>query len=142
MKNQYLQKALRRKSNIEDTLRSKLLSAKRTINTNNSKINKLKLENLSLKQGQGSESRQLKRSLVALRYKYYKSKISYKIHEQKWKKENKELKEKICLMKIENDMLQCNLEEWVREEEFLKCINAKSDDKTYNIACRKAVYCC
>ena len=45
-------------------------------------------------------------------------------------------------MKIENDMLQCNLEEWVREEESLKCINAKSDDKTYNIACRKAVYCC
>ena len=33
-------------------------------------------------------------------------------------------------MKIENDMLQCNLEEWVREEESLKCINAKSDDKT------------
>ena len=142
MKNQYLQKALRRKSNIEVTLRSKLLSAKRTINTNNSKINKLKLENLSLKQGQGSESRQLKRSLFALRYEYYKSKISYKIHEQKWKKENKELKEKIRLMKIENDMLQCNLEEWVREEESLKCINAKSDDKTYNIACHKAVYCC
>ena len=45
-------------------------------------------------------------------------------------------------MKIENDMLQCNLEEWVREEESLKCINAKSDDKTYNIACHKAVYCC
>ena len=109
MKNKYLQNALRRKSNIEDTLPSKLLSAKRTINTNNSKINKLKLENFSLKQGQGSESRQLKRSLVALRYKYYKSKISYKIHEQKWKKENKELKEKIRLMSIEKK-LRCVVE--------------------------------
>ena len=56
--------------------------------------------------------------------------------------EEGKLKEKIRLMKIENDMLQCNLEERVREEESLKCINAKSDDKTYNIACRKAVYCC
>ena len=123
MKNKYLQKALRRKSNIEDTLRSKLLSAKRTINTNNSKINKLKLENLSLKQGQGSESRQLKQSLVALRYKYYKSKISYKIHEQKWKKENKVLKEKICLMKIENDMLKVKNQK--KEDTFRRSIEKK-----------------
>ena len=120
MKNKYLQKALRRKSNIEDTLRS---SAKRTINTNNSKINKLKLENLSLKQGQGSESRQLKRSLVALRYKCYKSKISYKIHEQKWKKENKELQEKIRLMKIENDMLKVKNQK--KEDTFRRSIEKK-----------------
>ena len=56
-------------------------------------IKKLTQKNLSLKQGSHhSEEKQLKRSLVALRYTYHKSKISYKMNEQKWKKENKNLK--------------------------------------------------
>ena len=84
MKNRYLQKALSRKSKIEKTLHSKLLSAKKIMNKNNAMIKKLAQENLSLKQGSHhSEVRQLKRSLVALRYTYHKSKISYKMNEQK-----------------------------------------------------------
>ena len=91
MQNRYFQKALNRKSNIEKTLRSKLLSAKIIINKNYSMIKKLTQENLSLKQGSHhSKAKQFKRSLVALRYTYHKSKIFYKMNEQKWKKENKD----------------------------------------------------
>ena len=45
-------------------------------------------------------------------------------------------------MKIENDILQSQLDEQVYEEECSKSINYKYDGKTYNVACRKAVYCC
>ena len=64
------------------------------------------------------------------------------MNEQKWKKENKDLKEKMRHMKIENDMLQSQLEELACKEESSKRINSKNDEKTYNVACRKAVYCC
>ena len=140
MHNRYFKKALNRKSNNEKTLRSKLLSAKIIINKNNSMIKKMTQENLSLKQGSHhSEAKQLKRSPVALRYTYHKSKISYKMNEQKWKKENKDLKEKMHYMKIEN---QSQLEELACKEESSKRINSKNDGKTYNVACHKAVYCC
>ena len=45
-------------------------------------------------------------------------------------------------MKIENDMLQSQLEELVCEEESSQSINSKNDEKMYNVACCKAVYCC
>ena len=45
-------------------------------------------------------------------------------------------------MKIENDMLQSQMEELVCEEESSKSINSKNHEKTYNVACHKAVYCC
>ena len=60
MQNRYFQKALNRKSNIEITLRSKLLSAKNNNNKNKSLIKKLTQEKMSLKQGSHhSEAKQL-----------------------------------------------------------------------------------
>ena len=60
MQNLYFQKALIRKSNIEKTLRSKLLRQNNNNNKNNSMIKKLTQENLSLKQGSHhSEAKQL-----------------------------------------------------------------------------------
>ena len=45
-------------------------------------------------------------------------------------------------MKTEND-LQLQLREQVYDGENSKSINTKSDEKkTYNVSCRKAVYCC
>ena len=48
----------------------------------------------------------------------------------------------MCDMKIENGMLQSQLEELACKEESSKRIKPKNDEKTYNVACCKAVYCC
>ena len=109
----------------------------------NAMVKRLTEENVLLRnESSPAEVRQLKKSLVELRYSYRRFKITSKKRERNLKQENYELKKQVCKTKTENDLLQLQLREQEYDGETSKCINTKSDEKTYSVSCRKAIYCC
>ena len=88
-------------------IRSKLTAARREINAKYTLIKKLQKENLILKYGNSqSEVKSMRRLLGVIKSKFKKFKISHRHLVQKLKSDNNALRNQVCNIKADNDILQ------------------------------------